>query len=642
MIKLRDARLLAHTKLKSRRLTLWLTVFISGLTFAILFAISILGTGLTATIREYGRSVNDGKYLVKSTPVFPLEVVGITSDNLSSEKVDELRRLEREYFASQKAKANSLRIEFNEDSQEKAVIPSPFTQGEYMVNFKSPVIALYQYQKQVEYSKVATNKLSDLKLLGEKYGAVNYSLLKWSTINGVTTHYISDKEDLTKVGTYIDTPTGKDGFTSRAVRSSMYVQMDDALVKQYLLPVPTNQRGTGIPVVITTKEAVDLFEKKLNLPPRPADIKAQIEWYKLLRSRLAGVTYTACYRNQADANFVQKAINANSRAKQADNKTSLIDITYNLPDLPCGSITIDKDLRTPEQKKTDEQVVLYEKALNKYDEPSRRLLTFQIVGLMNTDQTDQGINDVQGLTTQIFTAKHDAGAIIPRQMYSELPESRQNQDVLFNNHDTQLADELYNVGIGETIVSFANIQDAKNFIQQGCGNVENCKKPFVLSAYGSNYLLQDNLQQTIDGMLKVMLPIAVVIASLLIFAMMTRVITDSRKETAIYRSMGATRGDIMQIYLLYSSLIAVRVLIFSILAGAAAACAVQFIFAPTLSDYVRVAYSAFDNMDVSFIGVDTRSVLTITLSILLTSLIASIMPIIRNVRRETIRDLRDE
>jgi hypothetical protein len=268
-----------------------------------------------------------------------------------------------------------------------------------------------------------------------------------------------------------------------------------------------------------------------------------------------------------------------------------------------------------------------------------------IVGLMPVSPQDNSLANLPAFMTALLGAQYDgAGAIIPRQLFDQLPAAAQHQDILFGADKTN-SNKLTVAGIGETIVSFPSVEAARSFIDhQGCTPFDSsCKKPFTLVAYGSNYLLADDIDTTAAKALRTALPIAIAIAGIIIWATMARVIIDSRRETAVFRAIGAKRRDIMAVYLLYSLIVALRIVGFSVALGLSIALVIQMFYSGQVTDYAKVTFGVFDQGETfSFIGLDLPQLMWLIASIIGISLLAVLPPLLRNVRRSPISDMRDE
>lgn len=660
MISLHDATTLARTKLHSKRIMLIITIIVSGLLFGLLSAASLVVNGVSRSTREYTRTALDGQYLVKSAPVLPEGLFGVALSNPPKELAAELNAMQAAYIAHQKALAKQLAIPFDEATIPAVLIPDLYGNSvgsadkRLRINFQSPIYQEYLRKLQADYTKVAKNKVSDLKATAAAYGASQYYLNDQATVGFTTLSYLVDgKEDLSNLGKE-QRPKNSDlseyGYLTHSVRNSMYSLADDSLIKRFILPANDKRKAnaSAIPVVISVPEAVALFGSQYGIPEEPKNAATRLTWMKDIQQKLNGVTYTACYRNEAEVAELTKIAQTNTdiaehKADKAYVKPSLI---YDLPTQTCGAATVKQDTRTAAEKAAAAKEIDISRKLGTYQEPKRQLLTFVVAGVMPVSPQDAAFKSLPGFVSAALGAQYGLGAIIPRQMYTSLTESSRHQDILLATNNSGFnTDTLAEAGLREAIVAFPSVQAARSFIErEGCPMLEfTCKRAYFLDSYGSNYLLVDDLNKTIAKVLQFTLPIAIVIASIIIWATMARVIIDSRRETAVYRAIGAKRRDIMAIYILYSLIVASRIALFSLALGGGLALLAQVVFGGSTTDYAKVTYGVFERGQVfSFIGVNYGQLASLIVIIMAMSLVAVLPPLLRNVRRSPIDDMRDE
>jgi len=659
MIGFLDAATLAQAKLHTKRLLLLSTIIVSGLLFATLFAAVIISGGITKSINNYTQAALDGKYLVKSTPVIPQSVSGPSRINPSNDLIQELTALQTDYIASQKSLAARLKLPFDpstippileQDSLASKTLPEA---SRVMINLDSPVFKQYLQLLQQNYVKVAKNKLSDLKNIGVKYGATNYFQNEYASPTFQTMTYLKDgNEDLSWLSQ--TEPASSDasvyGYTTSSVRNSTYTFIDSSLVQRFILPVnkKRQEQSSAIPVVITTKEAIDLFGSQLHIQAEPTTVSQRVAWLKDLQNKINGFTYSTCYRNSSDSAAINQAIQTLSAIEANKNSSSYIlpSLIYNLPATACGGLAVKSDTRTTAEKDAAAQQIATNLALGTYQTPVHQLLQFQIVGVIPVAQTTDTAANVQSFITSLFNTQYGVGAMIPIEMYNSLPAAEQYKNILQNDttmlHNT---DELHQAGIDETIISFASLNKARAFINnEGCPpSQDDCAKPFILEPYGTNYLLIDSLQNTINATLRVAFFVIATIATIIIWFMISRIISDSRHETAIFRAMGARRHDIAAIYTVYTFGVACRILLFAISIGVLLAYSLQIALGGEATDYAQSSYGlTSQGVNFSFINLESPLLLWLGLSIPLISYIAAFPALIRNVRRNPINDLRDE
>jgi len=658
MIGIADSLILAAAKLRSKRLLLLSTIVVSGLLFAVLFAVIIVSNGITKSVNGYTYVALNGKYFVKATPVIPQDVYGPSRLNPSPDLVNALTVLQTKYIADQKALAAQLKIPFDPATIPQILVPDPFSNksspeaSKLMINFDSPVYQQYVQQLQQNYAKTAKNKLSDLKNTASRYGAVSYNQNIQADTSLLTMTYLKDgKEDLSWLSQ--TGPANSDasiyGYITSSVRNSSYTFVDNALVQRFILPSNAKRKdSTAIPVVITTKEAIGLFGTQLHIGPQPSNAMQQVTWLKTLQDKINGITYTTCYRNQADSTALTQAAQTltDVEANKNNKSYSMPSLIYSLPTTACGDLTVRSDTRTQAEKDQVTQQDAIHKALGTYQAPIHQLMQFQIVGVMPVAPQTDTTTTLPTFLSGLLGAQYGVGAIIPAQMYATLPASTQYKDILQNDstsiHNT---DVLQKAGISETIVAFTSLDQARTFMStEGCSSVsDNCDKLYILEPYGINYLLLDTLESVIATILRYAFAGVVGIAIIIVWFMMSRVIADGRRETAVFRAIGAKRRDIVSVYLVYSLGVAIRILLFSGIIGVAVAFTVQYLFGSIATNYAKAAYGVLSQVsDFGFVDFDSYLLWYLAASIMIIGIIASLPPLIRNVRRNPIDDMREE
>ena len=122
-----------------------------------------------------------------------------------------------------------------------------------------------------------------------------------------------------------------------------------------------------------------------------------------------------------------------------------------------------------------------------------------------------------------------------------------------------------------------------------------------------------------------------------------RLIADSRRETAVFRAIGAKKLDIAQIYLLYTLLLALLVALFACAIGVIAALVTQHLFSATFTVQALVAYNSQNfNQTFHLFSFYWPDVLYLAGIAMATGLLSAALPLTRNLRRNPIRDMRDD
>ncbi|HEU5122402.1 MAG TPA: FtsX-like permease family protein, partial [Candidatus Saccharimonadales bacterium] len=303
--------------------------------------------------------------------------------------------------------------------------------------------------------------------------------------------------------------------------------------------------------------------------------------------------------------------------------------------------------RTSAEKQAEAMRIENEKKLGTYIEPAHRTVSYQIVGIMNAEPHSEYGTDVQSFLKNLLSAQDiSSTAYVPRQMYDALPDSlKLPVDPANETARSRAAQIIEKAGLGNHVVAFSTIDQARSFINtETCpSSSTECEKLFTSDTYGSNYLILGDIGSLFRKLLVYALPVVLALAALIIWFTIARVMAENRKETAVYRAMGAKRSDIVVVYLIYSMIIALRIALFAMILGVAAAFMIDYFYGSQLTN---IAVSSFgimsDTMKFSLFDLSSPLHLAIIATIFIVSFIAILQPLIRNVTRPPIEDMRSE
>ena len=662
MIGFLDTFTLARTKLRSKRILLIVTVIISGLLFGVLVGALIIVTGATQSATKFFEATQHGRYLVHVQPYVPQSAYPTSNfDQPSKETIAQLQTLEKDYVAKQKTLFQQQKLPFDPATIPPILTTNPFGARDdngtifKTINQESPVYREYVKQKLKAYIKTAPNTVTKITERSKRHGATAvYTSDLLSTANGTLTYLADGKEHLDKKASPSHSGTMYDDPRATNIKQATYVLSDQAVIDRFIF-APNATRAAhpdAIPVVLNTNEIASLFGKQLGIAPKPTDITQQASWYKTLYQKANGLTYTYCYRSQGERDLIQQTMQTNTDVVEKKNDPTYQPpgLQYTLPTETCGPLTIKKDTRSIEQKSIDSKQETIQKELGTYKPLEHKLLTFQIVGAFNlTDFTMQ--EGPVSYVSLLLGATYQQGAFIPQQLYDTLPADAARDAILLHGapspEDTSAL--LAEGNIKSVILSFPTIDGARAFIkQESCdvtsGDIRECTKGIFASAYGTNYFATEEFGAFISTYLPWVLGVIMAIATIIIWVTMARVIIDSRRETAVFRALGAKRRDIAMVYLTYSLMVSGLIAAFAFALGLSLAfLADRYISAPATA-FAQVAYGTFDTAAPVFhvIGFDIPLLALLAGAVILISLVAVTPPLIRNVRRSPIRDMRDE
>lgn len=656
MIRFSDASVLAITKLHSKKVLLISSVILCAILFGILTTIVLISSGVTKSVALFTSTAHDGKYLVRSSPIIPEGVTYVQLMGQSLDVINELESMQSDYVNEQKAIAKKLGREFSNLDVVDIFTPDPLApvnlpdKQRVRINNQSPVYQRYIEKKQLEYSSEAKTKLSDLKNAAVKYGAIDYFTGNQTTVSYANLQFIDNKEDYLRYGINAQ-PRNSDltsyGYAVFSARNSMYEFVDQNMINRFIVSdeLLTGDDG-AIPVVLSTDEAFDIFEEKLDLAPKPENPVDQFEWYKQLREKVSGHSYQSCYRNDSDLVLLTNALkDVEQKVGDANNPGNIAKkFTYELPKQACGAVTIREDNRTAAEKKIEREEMQLRASLGDYEEASRTLVSFKVVGLVPVEpQRGSASPTLDGFMKDLLSPQYGLTAMIPIQAY-EKSSAKTKYDAVFRATPGAAQQRFNELGIGDHIVAFTTIEDAKNFIQkEGCVDMVACDKPFSLQQYGTNYLLLDEFGSISKTVVSYSLLGITVLAALIMSFVMSRIIIDSRRETAVFRAIGAKRVDISAVYGIYTFLVTGLIVVTALFVSLVIGLVVQNLFAEDLNSLAKSSYGIVESGP-TFELYEILPVTIVGIAILIISIgfIAILLPLMRNVKRNPLKDMKDE
>lgn len=655
MIRPTYAIKLARIKLRSKRGMLFASVVVASLLFAALIALVIVFTGAEKSATEFVKKSGNNRYLVKAWSNVPYSAIDMKVDP-SVEEVRAIKAFEKSYYNNIRSKYKALGLSYDASNEVPALLPNAAAsttlpeEQRVQVNWQSPVIEAMRKQKFEAYAATATNKLSDLKKLASTYGATGYYKVDALSFIPATPdmRLIKDgKEDFSTTE-----PTTGDastyGWYTHAIQNGSYTFTDQKLLGRYLLTANTSALK-GIPVIVTAQEAVSLFGKEAGIGDEPEATSEKLAWIKAVQTKLNGKTYQACYRNSTEQTLLNKiqrdyADMKNNESTKGYQKPHLI---YAYPTTACGDITVQADTRSAAEKQADAKAEDTQKKLGTYVAPEHQLLTFQIVGFEYAQKYSDYSQSASAYISNLVAPQNLSMSLnIPIQMYQALPSKLRADAVMREYRERTPVYASADDDFSSHILEFMSIDKARAFLKnETCTsmNQEHCTKKYIADPYGSNYLILDEIGKFFNRIAMIAFPILLGLATIIIWFTISRIMAENRKETAVYRAMGAKRRDVTSIYVTYVLLVALRIAIVSSVLGVATALVVDHFYGNALTETAVAAFGIIDGAPTfSLFSLGSPLLAVVVLSIFVVSLIASIQPLIRNVRRSPIRDMREE
>lgn len=650
MISLLDATKLATTKLRTRKVRLIVTLVVAGLLFSVLASASQITRGVFASLADFNREGFGDRFISAAAPLS-------TGQNPAAlpEVVARAEAIQKELINRKTVEAKRLGIPYDVKSEP----PVTIQQDEYMGNVKTVEEgtpagrqALLEY-----YDKHPEPGMAELKRQASAYQPKAFYQSKSNVYGGKSTLKIleNDKESFKPVESNQFGPSeqrGLDSFTSQ------WGLMSQDLFKPFVLPNASTEIGKdgSIPVVAPYSAIEQLLGMKAL--PESAKPEDRLDRLRQVRSRAGEVTFEACYRNQASESRVQDTLN--QQKEIADNKNNkefqAPALLYALPKEPCGPVTIASDKRTTTDKLLASKQEQFDKQFNNNPEPAQSKLAFRVIGI-SPDPPDYTASVVSSLISSIVSSNlsmFGSSWFTPIELEDKQPVIKE----YFSDRN------LVKGGLGGDTyyVELASAASAKDLMKQeacepdfgiGTGppdpNVDpyakciNDGKYFGYLPFGSNAVALDEVKSGFSKVFTYAAMAVALIAAIIMVGTVGRTIADSRRETAVFRAIGAKKLDIVTIYLIYTFFLSLLIFLFALLVGFGVAQLVHAKYSQELTIQSLVAYNAADLGKVfnlyNFHLPDMARLLGLSLA---GGALSACFPLIRNLRRNPIRDMRDE
>lgn len=641
MIRVRDSFTLALTKLRTRKIRLFVTILISGLLLINLVLSSLIARGVFQSIGSFSEEGFGNRFILQGSAI---EQPYIVKDQ---ELIKKAEQLHASIISQKKASAKKLDLAYDSAQEELPVIETYPGSNEKILNplnqAARKVITDYLENKQKNEDNKVQESFSKYGLK-DKYASYNLPFSQSSNLRVLK----DGKETYEESGSM---NSGNSSYSTETMASSWKL-FDKELLEPFKLDNTelTVDANGAIPIIAP----VSAVEQLLKLESLPINAKAEerLERLRKLRAESRNITFSVCWRNEASRSDIDKVISQKKEISSNSTNKEYVkpSVIYEYPDEPCGPIKIVKDTRTTEEK----DIAAKEQKFKQEFEaslPRSQVLKFRVVGLSPQSNNGQSSN-VSGLIASLMSsALGGDGWFTPTEVTEQIPIIK----------EMYLSNPLENT-VKLLILEFS---DAKSALAALEG--ESCKidysavssddmtsydpladciaknKNYYLEPFGSSSLALDSAK---DWFNKIFIYYALVIASLsaiIMIGTVGRIIADSRRETAVFRAIGAKRIDIAQIYFAY--VLAVSLLIF-VLSTCLAIIIAMFINNKYSSEVTSNALLIYNSKDLSRVftlfNINVQDILSILGLTLVAGFISALLPMATNIRRNPIKDMRDE
>lgn len=646
MIRSLDAFKLARTKLKTRRIRLAITLIVMSLMFAALSFLAFFVEGGIRSLTEFSKEgYGSSVYVSVQTNVY--------SEYENAELSAIIKPQNDALVAQKKALAKKLNLTYDEKIDLYLPLQQIQNVGGESLTMPNGMSKITQEALAAQNNAIPGMKYSDFAKTVRQAGAQttyqSTSQMGFYMPNSGNITVLKDGKEVyaaTKQQSF-GPPSGINSLAQLGV-----TQMDEGLLAPFVLQNQSMQAGQdgSIPIVAPFSAAEEILGlKKLGAT---ANADAKLERLITVRKEIAGKTALLCYRNSASQSLLQQAIEQRDQIESNKNNKEYVKPTllYALPTTACGATTIASDKRTAEEKKQAANQKTFDTTFGHSEEPEQGTITVRIIGLASDIPTSTSAG-LTSIFTSIFSSYTGVSWATPAGAISEGSLAAK-----------AFGGTLASRPVGQTMyyAKFASLDSAKQFIKQNdCSSeasydggltmneyAKKCiasGKLFTIMPYGNNAGAIQELRQGIWQIGRYLLLAILVIASIVMMGTLGKIIADSRRETAVFRALGAKRFDISQIYITYAMLISLLITVISITVGAIGAYYVNNLYSPSLSVNAVLAYNASDpHKQFTLFGVNPLYIAIIVGLIIASALISAIIPLLANMRRNPIRDMRDE
>lgn len=631
MMRLIDISVLAVTKLRTRRIRTGVTIVLSSLLFGCLVAALCVAQGAFRGIDRFNALGLGSRYLVQAQPQ---PVISITQDKDIQARA---LQLYNQMVADKKAAAKKLDITYD-PATDRAPVLNPGGTGSPSGSAFLDLAAPASQQAVAEYLKVhPLPGADDLRRVAapqhpQRVFTSNILVPSTGTIaamkNGVEDFSPTQSSEAAR-------------YQDDILQKSALQVVPRDLAKPFMLPVSQRKAGhpDAIPIIVPYGTAEQILGLKA-LPKGASSEQKLARMRELYRTASSGIL-TACYRNGESSMRIQQAIaTAADIAKNKNNKDyQMPSLIYGLPAAnSCGAATIARDTRTADEKTIAAKQKQFDAMFGVATEPVQQKIELQIVGLTPDPSSGAPSNSAAGILQSLVGSSLSGVLAIPQDMYDALPSAAQYKSLFDTSSAINL---LFNPSIG--YVEFGSDAAARAFINTSCNSpCTSQSQPFTLNAFGSNSIALRDLQRKVNRILGVAALIVIAIAIVIMTGTVGRMVADSRRETAVFRAVGAERLDIAGIYVVYTTLLSIAVAVFALGLGLLMSYLLDWRYWQTATAQAQLAFGG-SNAALQFrLFSINNNAWWVLLAAIGTGLASTLLPLLRNVRRSPINDMRDE
>lgn len=634
MLGLKYNLTLSVTKLRTRRVRLIVTLLVSGIIFTVLVFFSLVVTGATRSLKAF---TSEGllNHYVTMVAGNPFGAQGLLSDNKTIAHAEDLDAIR---VAAEQKEAKRLGVSFDPKTASHAVVQpgSPNgASGAKVLDPSNPAArqAIIDLDKDTPLTLAKTAAAPYHPTAAyESFWIANASA--YGTQMGLAP-IINGKEQ--------EQSPDQGGY---GVRDSIInfqnelTAFSSPLIKPFVLEGTALDTKPGDPIPILAP--VDAAEKLLGLPAlsRKATPAEKIARLAELRSRSKNLTFEACFRNSTALDLQSQAKEQASEiaARKSDPNYQKPALIYGQPSGACVPTPVASDKRSADEKALADKQLQFDQEFGK-PKPVTARIKFKIVGIQPQPGTLQQAQGLESAFTSLFTSTLGEGWFMPLEAVSK--------DPILGPIATDPFAEV--AGIRQSYIDFGSRADQKRFIDaKGCTqsgvSAPDCSGGrLYLQPFGNPLAALDDAAPQLNRARNIALGVIAVLAAIVMMGTVGKIIADSRKETSVFRAVGAKRIDIAQIYLLYTLMLATLAFLVAVAIGAGFALFIELRYSSDISAQAVLAFNTQDlHKSFHLIGLNLLDFSEIYLYVIAISLVSAGIPLLSALKRSPIKDMREE
>ncbi len=618
-MKFLNTFVLARSKLCVRRLRTAVTIVVSGLLFGVTIMLLVVIHSSLASTDKFNDSLFGGKYFAFANN-FNNQAPILTNTTIETRA----KQIYRQTIAAKIAEAEKLGIPY--DTQSEIYPISSTIEGDAQtpsLNLESPSAqqAVAEYKR--EHPDAVQSNLT--KVAAIYHASHTFQVDELHPMNGTST--------LMRNGIEVFGSTAPDDFMT-----SVFPRVIDDSVAKPFMTTTVSLSDKTVPILVPTPMAERLLNlAKLSPSASPSQ---KLDRLNELKTKTTGLTFSVCYRNETSKSQVDTAAST--------PKSPSAVITYGLPSAAdCAPAAVIKDDRSPTQKTLDVKQQEFDAMFGGMGAPIQRKVQFKVIGILPGDTSSlSGTESITEVAQSFLFGPSQLGTpMIPLQSYQKTQAAKLYSDIYVVSPDILSGSKIAQSGY---LVEFTNKDDLGQFItERSCSGqqitCQDSQKPFPLTEFGTTSVKATDIMKIVENLTTPVLIGVVVVSAIIMAGTFGQIIADSRREIAVFRAVGASKGNIATIFVLYGFFLSLIVAGFTLAVGMIG----SFIFDAILSQQATItAYATYGLVNNAFrfrfVTIDIAFVWWVPAVAIVTGILSMLLALPSAMNHTVIEDIRDE